>query len=64
MFNTLGNIVVNPAVGLLFFSGEDESVLQISGRAMLTDDSNGIAGLTGERQLRVDIDRVVESSVT
>jgi predicted pyridoxine 5'-phosphate oxidase superfamily flavin-nucleotide-binding protein len=64
MFNTLGNIVVNPAVGLLFFSGEGESVLQVSGRAILTDDFGGIADLTSERQLRVGIDRVVESSVT
>ena len=33
MFNTLGNIAVNPAVGLLFVNFETGDTLQVSGRA-------------------------------
>jgi predicted pyridoxine 5'-phosphate oxidase superfamily flavin-nucleotide-binding protein len=33
MFNTLGNIAVNPSVGLLFFDFESGRLLQLTGRA-------------------------------
>jgi hypothetical protein len=50
MFNTLGNLAVNPNAGLLFPDFENRRVLQLTGTAeILWDqaDSNGESGGTG-----------------
>ncbi|HVA40192.1 MAG TPA: pyridoxamine 5'-phosphate oxidase family protein, partial [Candidatus Binataceae bacterium] len=47
MFNTLGNIVANPRVGLLFVGFESGRTLQLTGRAAIDWDSNRAATLAG-----------------
>ena len=47
MFNTLGNIVANPHVGLLFIGFESGQTLQLTGRAAIDWNSNRAATLAG-----------------
>jgi uncharacterized protein len=47
MFNTLGNIVANPRVGMLFIGFESGRTLQLSGRATIDWDSARAATLAG-----------------
>jgi uncharacterized protein len=54
MFNTLGNIEVNPSVGLLFFDFESGRSLQITGRASV-DWSEGRAKKYAEAQRVIDV---------
>lgn len=54
MFNTLGNIAVNPRAGLLFVDFESGATLQLQGRARVLGDA--------ERAVEFDIGRVVETS--
>jgi predicted pyridoxine 5'-phosphate oxidase superfamily flavin-nucleotide-binding protein len=62
MFNTLGNIAVNPAVGLLFIDFEQGSTLQLTGRAALIWDEVEIASYPGaQRMVSLEIDQVLET---
>lgn len=54
-FNTLGNIVVNPDVGLLFVSPDGASILQINGRATVADVSQR------KRAIDIEVRTVVQS---
>ncbi|WP_165422847.1 pyridoxamine 5'-phosphate oxidase family protein [Ktedonosporobacter rubrisoli] len=61
MFQTLGNILVNPHVGLLIPDFATGSTLQITGRASIIWDEERIAALPGaERLLEITIDEVVQ----
>jgi uncharacterized protein len=61
MFNTLGNLEVNPHAGLLFIDFATGSTLQASGRAQVIWDHERVAKFAGaERIVEVTIDRVVE----
>lgn len=55
MFNTLGNIAVNPAVGLLFIDFESGRVLQLSGRASVDWDPVRAKQFRGAHRV-IDID--------
>lgn len=60
-FNTIGNLVLDPRIGLLFVDFESGSLLQLTGRASIDWDSDAVAGFPGARRLvAVDIDAVVE----
>ena len=54
MFNSLGNIAVNPAAGLLFVDFAAGRTLQVTGEASVTWD--------GGRQVRVRVSRVIETA--
>jgi hypothetical protein len=56
MFNTLGNIAVNPRAGLLFLDFEGGGTLQLTGEAQIVWDAERAARLAGA-------ERVVESRV-
>lgn len=59
-FNTLGNIVMDPQVGLLFVDFSEGNVLQLSGRAKINWHSNGsLAGDTYHCSVTVTIDELV-----
>ena len=61
MFNTLGNIAVNPKAGLLFLDFETGSTLQLTGEANIIWDAAQIAKYQGaERLLSYRIDQVIE----
>ncbi|MGH9325635.1 MAG: pyridoxamine 5'-phosphate oxidase family protein, partial [Terriglobia bacterium] len=51
MFNTLGNITVNPHAGLLFIDFATGSTLQITGKAFVIWDKNRISKFSGANQL-------------
>lgn len=60
-FNTIGNLSVDPRVGLLFVDFATGGMLQIGGRATIDWDSPVIATIPGARRLiTVDIDVVVD----
>lgn len=60
-FNTLGNLVLDPRVGLLFVDFATGSLLQLSGRATLDWGSEAVARVPGARRLvRVEIEAIVE----
>jgi uncharacterized protein len=60
MFNTLGNISVNPRTGLLFLNFEQGRTLQLSGSATIDWDSD-CSGFPGaQRLLIVNIEKVIE----
>ena len=60
-FNTIGNLVVDPRVALLFVDFETGSLLQISGRASIDWDSPHVADHPGaQRLVCVDIDEIAE----
>jgi uncharacterized protein len=62
MFNTLGNIAVNPSVGLLFFDFESGRTLQLSGRAMVDWDPVRAAKYKGAHRVTdVDIEAVKDT---
>jgi len=59
-FNTLGNLVMDPRVGLLFVDFEQGSLLQITGRAAIDWQPAASSGFSGARRLvSVDIDECV-----
>lgn len=61
MFNTLGNIFVNPQIGLLFIDFERGSTLQLTGRANIVWDAERVAEVIGaERLVEFQIDQVLE----
>ena len=60
-FNTLGNLVLDPRVGLLFVDFTTGSLLQITGRAAIDWDSEAVARVPGARRLvAIDIEAAVE----
>src|SRR5205823_487645 len=54
MFNTLGNIAVNPAVGLLFFDFESGRTLQLTGSASVDWDKGRAREYRGAQRV-IDI---------
>ncbi|MHA7838504.1 MAG: FAD-binding oxidoreductase, partial [bacterium] len=60
-FNTIGNLVVDSRIGLLFVDFETGSLLQLSGRARIHWDGPLVAGLPDARRaVEVEIEAVVE----
>ena len=60
MFQTLGNISVNPQAGLLFIDFERGGTLQLTGRAGILWDEERAAQFAGaERLVEFDVDEVV-----
>ncbi len=56
MFNTLGNLTVNPSAGLLFIDFKTGSTLQLTGMAEILWDAETAARLTGaERAVRFSL---------
>ena len=47
MFRSLGNVLVNPAVALLFIDFERPNRLRVNGRASIADDDPLLAGFVG-----------------
>lgn len=63
MFNTLGNISVNPKAGLLFVDFEAGRTLQLSGSARVVWDEGRAAALPGaERVVEFEVEAVIETS--
>jgi uncharacterized protein len=62
MFNTLGNITVNPRVGLLFIGFESGRTLQLSGRAAIDWDPARAATLAGAaRIIDFELDELIDN---
>ena len=62
MFMTLGNLALDPRVGLLFLDWTEGTLLQVSGRATLDWSPQAAAQLPGaQRVLRMGIDAVQQS---
>ncbi len=60
-FNTMGNLVLDPRVGLLFVDFETGSLLQLTGRASIDWESDTVAKSPGAHRLvTIDIDEIVE----
>ena len=60
-FNTIGNLVLDPRVGLTLVDFDTGSLLQLTGRATIDWDSPAVARFPGARRLvTVDIDEIVE----
>jgi predicted pyridoxine 5'-phosphate oxidase superfamily flavin-nucleotide-binding protein len=61
MFQTLGNLTVNPRTGLLFLDWETGSTLQLTGRAQIIWDPQALRSRPGaERLIEVGLDAVHE----
>jgi len=61
MFNTLGNISINPQAGLLFSDFERGNTLQVTGKASIIWDTECLKEFAGaERLVEFQIDRVIE----
>ena len=59
LFNTLGNLLVNPLAGLLFIDFDTGDFMQMTGKADIIRDSPDIQLYPGaQRLLRIHIDRV------
>jgi len=62
MFQTLGNLTVNPRTGLLLLDWETGSTLQLTGRAQIVWDAQALRSRPGaERLVEVRLDAVRES---
>jgi ferredoxin-NADP reductase/predicted pyridoxine 5'-phosphate oxidase superfamily flavin-nucleotide-binding protein len=60
-FNTIGNLLLDPRVGLLFVDFERGDLLQITGRATIDWDSAEVERYPGARRLvRIEIDETIE----
>ncbi len=60
MFNTLGNIIVNPQSGLLFIDFESGNVLQMTGKAGIVWDAERVSEFAGaERLVEFLVDEVI-----
>ncbi len=53
MFKSLGNVLVNPQVGLLFIDFETPRRLRVQGRATLSDDAALLASFDGAQRVVV-----------
>lgn len=61
MFQTLGNLALNPQAGLLFLDFERGNILQLSGKAQIIWESERIAEVTGaERLIEFEIEQIIE----
>ena len=61
MFQTLGNITINPQVGLLFIDFRDGRTLQLSGEARIVWDANYVSQFVGaERVVTFSCVQVIE----
>jgi predicted pyridoxine 5'-phosphate oxidase superfamily flavin-nucleotide-binding protein len=61
-FNTLGNIVANPQIGLLFIDYERGDLLQIGARAVVIEGGDEVSRFEGaQRLLRIRVERSVFS---
>ena len=61
-FNTVGNLVEDPRVGMTFVDFTRGRVLQISGRAEIDWDSSAVAAAPGaQRLIRVRLDAIVDT---
>jgi predicted pyridoxine 5'-phosphate oxidase superfamily flavin-nucleotide-binding protein len=61
MFNTLGNIFVNPNAGLLFIDFERGNTLQIAGQAKVIWDKDRMSEFAGaERLVEFEIEQAIE----
>ena len=59
MFRSLGNVLVNPAVALLFIDFEKPNRLRVNGRASIADDDELLAAFTGAQLVvRVRAERI------
>lgn len=59
MFRSLGNVLVNPAVGLLFIDFESPRRLRVNGRASIADDDPLLAEIPGAQLIvRVQAERI------
>ena len=60
-YNTIGNLVIDPRIGLLFIDFSTGGILQLSGRARIDWDSDAVAAVPGAyRLITIDIETVVE----
>ena len=60
-FNTIGNLMVDPRVGLLFVDFSNGSLLQITGRAEIDWDSDELDEFVGaQRLINIEIDAIVQ----
>ncbi len=60
-FNTLGNLVLDPRIGLLFVDFEQGHLLQLTGRAEIDWGSHAVRAFPGaQRLVAVEIEEVVE----
>jgi predicted pyridoxine 5'-phosphate oxidase superfamily flavin-nucleotide-binding protein len=61
MFQTLGNITVNPHVGLLFIDFEQGRTLQLAGKARIIWDTERVTEFVGaERVVEFHVEQVIE----
>jgi predicted pyridoxine 5'-phosphate oxidase superfamily flavin-nucleotide-binding protein len=64
MFNTLGNIAVNPRTGLLFIDFESGRTLQLTGNASIDWSSERTKAFPGaERVVDFELDEIIDSSM-
>ena len=62
MFNTLGNLTVNPHAGLLFIDFDSGRTLQLSGRASIDWDAERIAKFAGaERVVDFELEQIIDN---
>jgi uncharacterized protein len=60
-YNTIGNLMVDPRIGMLFVDFATGSLLQLTGRAMIDWESPAIAEEPGAKRLiTIDIEAVIE----
>ena len=60
-FNTIGNLVLDPRVGLLFVDFGTGNLLQLTGTTSIDWDSDAVARVPGARRLvTIDIEEIVE----
>ena len=60
-YNTIGNLTLDPKVGLLFIDFETGGMLQLTGRAEIEWQGSAVERYPGARRLvRIDVDEVVE----
>lgn len=60
-YNTIGNLVMDPRVGLLFVDFESGGMLQLTGRASIDWDSEAVSRFPSARRLiTIDLEAVVE----
>lgn len=60
-FNTIGNLLIDPRVGLLFIDFARGNLLQITGRARIDWDSDAVSRYPGaQRLVYIDIEAVVQ----
>ena len=60
MYSTLGNLLVNPHIGMLFIDFEKRRRLRINGRVEVIDDAHAYADIwpLAERHVRVEVAQV------